>query len=365
MVLDGFVVGVTADRRSDEQIELLRRHGAKSMHGPTMRTLPVVADPQLREATESLIATPPDVVVANTGIGMRSWLSAADSWGRGENLARVLRGAEVVARGPKAAGALVTIGCEVSWRGPSGRLSEVIDHLRERDLAGVRIACQADGSAVDDAAVALGAAGADVVPIATYKWLRPDDESAASRLIDACCDGSLHAVTFTSRPAIDNLFALARERGQVEALRSACATTVLPVCVGPVCHEAALAHGLAAAVAPVRPMLGAMVNSVVDALGPRRIVVSLPNLSLEIAGSVVIVNGERVALTGREAAVLTTLAAKPGVVVAKTVLLRRVWGDANADAHALEMVISRLRRQLGPSGDAIRTVVRRGYALGG
>ena len=85
--LDGFVVAVTADRRSDEQIELLIRHGACALHGPTIQTLPIVADGQLRVATESLLHHPPAIVIANTGIGMRSWLSAAESWGLGERLA--------------------------------------------------------------------------------------------------------------------------------------------------------------------------------------------------------------------------------------------------------------------------------------
>lgn len=363
-LLDGFVIGVTADRRSDEQIELLRRHGARSVHGPTMRTLPIVADGQLRQSTEALIAKPPDVVVANTGIGIRAWLSAADSWGIGEELNDVLRQAEVVARGPKAAGSLVAIGCDVRWRGPTGRLSEVIDHLRERDLTGVRIASQRDGSTVDPAAVALSAAGADVVAFATYKWERPEDEAPAARLLDACCEGNVHAVTFTSPPAIENLFALATERGARDDLVAACGRSVVPVCVGPVTLEAARAHGLSTAIAPVRPMLGAMVNAIVDALAPQRVSVCWPGLEIELAGTVVTVNGTRIELTGREAAVLGVLAAKPGAVVSKTALLRAVWGDANADAHALEMVVSRLRRQLGPAGEALRTVVRRGYMLG-
>ena len=81
-----------------------------------------LSDGTLREVTEAIITSPPDIVLANTGIGMRAWLSAADSWGLGEDLAGALRQAEVVARGPKAAGSLVTIGCDVRWRGLRRRL---------------------------------------------------------------------------------------------------------------------------------------------------------------------------------------------------------------------------------------------------
>lgn len=328
-----------------------------------MRTLPIVADGELRSVTDALIAQPPDVVLANTGIGMRGWLSAADSWGLGEDLAETLRGAEIVARGPKAAGSLVTIGCDVRWRGKTGRLAEVVDHLLERNLTGVRIACQRDGSTADPATAVLRAAGADVVEVATYKWLRPENETAAVRLLDACCDRSLDAVTFTSPPAIENLFALADERGQADALRAACAKTVVAVCVGPVTLEWANSYGLVNAVAPKRWVLGAMVNTLVDALDGRRFRVTAGSMHFELAGTVATINGDRVELTATEAAVLAALAARPGAVVGKTALLKAVWGDG-AEPHALEMAVSRLRKQLGPHGDLLKTVVRRGYMLG-
>jgi uroporphyrinogen-III synthase len=363
--LDGFVIGVTADRRADEQIELLGRHGARSLHGPTMRTLPLVADARLRAATDALLARPPDIVLANTALGIRAWLSAAESWGVGEQLAGVLRGAEVVARGPKAAGSLVTIGCDVRWRGASGRLSEVIDHLLARPLDGVRIATQRDGSEVDEAAVALRAAGADVVEIGPYTWLRPEDEAPAARLLDAICERAVDAVTFTSRAAIVNLFALAEERGQSDDVRAACERAVVPVCVGPVTQEAAVAHGMATGIAPTRALLGAMVNTLVDTLAARRVCLQLSALEFELAGSVAKVNGARIELTTREAAVLRVLVARTGSVVPKRALMREVWGDAAADPHALEMVVSRLRRQLGPAGSSLRTVVRRGYIFSG
>jgi uroporphyrinogen-III synthase len=361
--LDGFVVAVTADRRAEEQIELLRRHGARAVHGPTMRTLPIVADGALRSTTDALLATPPDIVIANTGIGMRAWLTAADSWGLGEALTATLQNAEVLTRGPKAAGFLVTIGCDVAWRGASGRLAEAVDYLLERPLDGVRVALQRDGSDADDAARALRAAGADVVEVDVYRWSRPEDETAATRLLDACCAREVDAVTFTSRPAIENLFALAAERGQVDALRAACAKAVVPVVVGPVAYESAIDNGLSSAVASPRPLLGAMVNTVVDALSERRIVVSLHGRDLVLSGAVATIDGQRIELTPREAAVLATLASRAGAVVSKATLLGEVWGDADADPHALEVTVSRLRRQLGDAADSLETVVRRGYLL--
>jgi DNA-binding winged helix-turn-helix (wHTH) protein len=77
----------------------------------------------------------------------------------------------------------------------------------------------------------------------------------------------------------------------------------------------------------------------------------------------VLVDGEPVELPDRELAVLRILAERPGAAVAKATLLRRIWGAGNADEHAVEVTVARLRRRLGPVGAAIETAVRRGYRL--
>lgn len=54
---------------------------------------------------------------------------------------------------------------------------------------------------------------------------------------------------------------------------------------------------------------------------------------------------------------------RPGSVVARRALLAEVWGAADADPHALEVVAGRLRRRLTPTGLSVEAVVRRGYRL--
>src|SRR5947208_13714405 len=93
--LHGYCIGVTADRRWDEQAELLRRRGASVVHGPSIRTLPLGSDELLSSATEAVIAKPPDILLANTGIGIRAWFEAADSWGMGRDLRAALASARI------------------------------------------------------------------------------------------------------------------------------------------------------------------------------------------------------------------------------------------------------------------------------
>lgn len=76
--------------------------------------------------------------------------------------------------------------------------------------------------------------------------------------------------------------------------------------------------------------------------------------------------GESVALTGREWAVLESLAARLGHVVPRSEVLEMAWGEATpAASESLDVILSRLRRKLGPAtqGFSIRTVRGEGYVL--
>ena len=86
LTLEGFTIGVTADRRADEQAELLRRHGARVVHGPSVSITPLADEATLRTATQRVIGARPDLLLVNTGIGMRTWLAAAEAWDVGRAL---------------------------------------------------------------------------------------------------------------------------------------------------------------------------------------------------------------------------------------------------------------------------------------
>ena len=50
-------------------------------------------------------------------------------------------------------------------------------------------------------------------------------------------------------------------------------------------------------------------------------------------------------------------------MLSKGELLAGVWPDGDADQHAVEVAIARLRRRLGAHGHLLETVFRRGYRL--
>ena len=365
-VLDGFTVGITADRRWEEQASLLERRGAAVVHGPTIRTLPLGAEDGLRAATDAIISRPPRFLIANTGIGIRSWFAAAESWGVDEPLQRVLADVAIYARGPKASAAVHGSGLEVVARGRSERLAEVVDMVRAELRPGDGVALQLDGGPATPEVARLEAAGADVVAVPVYDWRLPDDPRPALRLAEAVIAGRVHAVTFTAGPQVRNWVDICAEDDLDAALLDALAAgDVVVACVGPVCADAAVAAGIPAErlVVPRIARLGPLVRAVADALVARTAVVSLRRGQLVLSGNVVRVGEDRVALSDTEARLLATLAARPGAVLAKEDLLRQVWGEAADDTHVVEVTVGRLRRRLGSHGGAIAAVPRRGYAL--
>jgi uroporphyrinogen-III synthase len=363
--LAGFTVGVTADRRHDEQIELFERRGARVMHGPTIRTLPLGDDDQLLDATRSLIADPPQVAVFITALGVRSWLGAAESHGLGDELVAALRGARIVARGPKAVGALVTADLPVAWTAPDATSAQVLDHLASNVQPGTRIALQLDGEHTGGFANRVRALDLDVVTVRPYEWVLPEDLGPARRLVQAIADKAVDAVTFTSRPALGNLLRIADDAGTGPIVRRNLADgSVHAVCVGPVSGARAASEGFEPVVQPNNPRLGAMVQSYVAAVADRSQLLSLAGIPVHLQGRMVRVRGgDGVLLSDRERGVLDTLARKPGAVVSKATLLRSVWGATESDEHVVEVTVARLRQRLGEAGTGVETVVRRGYRL--
>lgn len=361
--LQGFTVAVTADRRSAEQMELFTRRGARAVHAPTMATQYLDDETALRQATEEVVRRSPDIVIATTGIGLRAWFEAAQAWGLVEPLLDSLRSARLVARGAKAAGTARQWGLEVALQPPSERLDDAVALLLAEGVKGQRVVVQEHGQPTGSAATDLKAAGAEVVPVPVYRWRLPDDPGPAMRLVDSVVAGDIDAVTFTSAPAVSNLFTLADLHDQGAALRAAFNSgRVVAGCVGSVCAGAASDEGLSAPLFPDKGRLGLLVRLVSDELVSRRVELDLGGHTMVLQGTVAVIDGSPVELPPREAAVLAALADRPGAVVGKDTLATRLWG-VGSDPHAVEGAVNRLRARLGPVGGRLVTVRGRGYRL--
>lgn len=362
--LAGFRVGVTATRKVEEQIALIERRGAEVVWAPALSSEPHrVDDARLRASTESVIAHPPDLFVATTGVGMAAWLAAAEAWGLGADLVAAIAPAEILARGPKSVGALRRAGLRELWSPESERLEEVLDHLRGRDLTGRRIVVQEHGQSLSMVAHALRRQGADVEVITIYRVVGAEDPAPLFRLVDSIVDHEVDAVTFTSAPAVAAMMDAAGSVGRRDDLVSAFQADVLAVCVGPVTAAAFELWGVPS-VHPQRSRLGAMVKLLEAELPSRRSGLTLELVDghqLLMHGEAVLLDGVEVRLSPAPAAVLQALVANPGIVVSRRELLAMLPSGTASSEHAVEMAVARLRAALGTR--TVQTVVKRGYRL--
>jgi uroporphyrinogen-III synthase len=269
--LRGLTIGITAERKAQEQAELFHRRGAATLHGATLRIVSEAGDGgALVEVTAEVIRHPPDYVLASTGYGMRTWFAAAERQGVGPALLEALGRAKVANRGVKSASANTGVGLAEWWRAPDERFDQVVERVLEERLDGCRVVIQLHGCALPEAVARLEAAGACVLQVDAYSARLPEDPGPAEALIDATIQRRLAAVTFTAAPAVHNLFTLAGRIGRADDLRRAFNEGVVAGCVGPVCAEGATEEGIELSVVPGRARLVPLVVAVTEHLASRR-----------------------------------------------------------------------------------------------
>jgi len=362
--LAGFRIGVTAARKALEQVSLLERRGAQVEWGAALSLEPNhVDDASLRAVTDEVLASPVDLFLATTGVGMKAWLETAARWGVLDDLLDHLADAEILARGPKSVGVLRRHGLREVWSPQSECFEEVLAHLRGRDLAGRRIVVQEHGQSLSMAAHALRRHGADVVTVPVYRVASADDPGPMFKLIDLVADRALDAVTFTSAPAVAALMEAATSTGQRELVVAAFQSDVVASCVGPVTAAAFEMWGVPT-VYPQRSRLAAMVRQLEVELPSRRDGVGVEladGRQLLLHGSDILLDGVAVPLSPAPAAVLAALLTNPGHVVSRPSLLAALPSGQAGSEHAVEMAVARLRAAIGTK--AVLTVVKRGYRL--
>ena len=357
--LRGFAVGITAARRREEFGAALQRRGATVAYGPAIEIGALADDSVLRATTRDCVDNPPHYVVATTGIGFRGWVEAADGWGLGESLLRSLSGATLLARGPKARGAMRAAGLSGEWSPASESSSEVLERMLADDLTGKRVALQQHGEPLPDMAQALVDAGAQVIEVGVYTWRPPQDAGPLHRVCAMVGARELDAITFTSAPAAVSFLAAARQQGIADQVLRAMREDVLVLAVGPV-TAGPLDRAEVPVLQPDRARLGSLIREIEVALPARRERrLRVAHHRLAVRGRGVLVDDEYRPLTPSSALVLRLLSAHPGLVVSRARLAAALQVT---DEHAVETAVGRLRGALGDPR-IIQTLVKRGYRL--
>ncbi|MDL9979974.1 uroporphyrinogen-III synthase [Microbacterium candidum] len=360
-VLAGCTMVIAVDRRAGELAAALERHGAVVRHAPALTILPHIDDETLLARTRELMEHRPDIVVATTGVGFRGWMEAADEAGHLDELLAALRGARIVARGPKARGAIQQAGLTADWVAESETSAELGEYLLAQGVAGRRIAVQHHGSGADGLDDLFEGAGADVVSLTVYRWGPPPDPDAVTRSVTDTANGDIDAVLFTSAPGAAAWVGAAGSAGVLDGIRALVdAERVLAAAVGPITAEPLERAGLMPLVAE-RGRLGSLVRAVVGHYGAGR----APSREtaagrLELRSSGAVLDGRFIPLSRTGADVVRTLFDANGAVLSRPAI-QRALPRSGENPHAVEMAVARVRDALGAG--VVKTVVKRGYRL--
>ena len=358
--LTGFAVVVTSDRRSEELVSAFTRRGASVLQAPTLRIIPLVEDHELVRATHDVINRPPDDVIVTTAIGFRGWMEGADAAGLAPQLSAVLGRSRLLARGPKARGAIRAAGLVEDWAAASETTAEVVDRLLAEGVEGRRVALQLHGTTDAGMVSRLVHAGAVVQQVPVYRWGPSPDPVAVQRAIEATCSRAVDAVVFTSAPGSQAFLDAAQAAGRLDDLVAALREDVVTAAVGSITAGPLTDLGLDVLM-PDRFRLGALVRSVADHLSGTRVLVRQTSGGLlELRGQAASLDGRPLTLSPAPLAMLRALARRPGQVVDRATLLNALPGAT--DLHAVEVAVARLRAGLGTAG-VVETVVKRGYRL--
>ncbi|WP_385899901.1 uroporphyrinogen-III synthase [Tessaracoccus sp. O5.2] len=359
--LAGCRVVLTAKRRASELASALERRGAEVLRAPILSIVPHADDELLIAQTTALIADPPDAVVATTGVGFRGWMDAADAAGCADELLAMLRRARIIARGPKAQGAVHGAGLTADWVADSETAAEIKELFADEGAAGLHIAVQHHGSGSDGIDELLTGLGARVTSLVVYRWGPSPDPEAVSRAVGLVAGAEVDAVAFTSAQGVVEFLSACEREGLRDEVIAAMAGPVLPATVGPVTAAPLVELGLSPLV-PDRYRLGALVRELSAALNDRSPSdVVTPSGVLRLRRAAAALDGRALPLSQVQLAVLRALVSAEGGVVSREDILALLPGCSN-DPHAAEVAVARLRDSMGDRS-LVRTVPRRGYRL--
>ena len=367
--LAGLTVAITADRKGADLRTSLERLGAGVVWGSTMRAVPPEVDDELVDETDAMLEAAPSWFAVSTGSGLRSWLAAAHTAGRGAAVEQLLRETRTVARGAKSHGALRALGIEPLFVSPQETMDDVCSWLGERVGPHDALGVQVHGGEVIGTLERLRPQVREVRTVAPYRWVLPEDLDAAEHVVTDLLAGRVHVLAQTSAPSARNLVRVADRMGRrgelIEALRG-------PVCiavVGPVTARAFEEIGVGIDVMPKRPRTADLLRMIVHWAADRDPAAPTPtdagrDRSFELVpdASVVRIGPKVVRLGAQEFAVLAALVRRPGVVLQPGELALQAWGHRTPDdVTQVRHQVSRVRRKLGEHGRAVETVRSVGY----
>ena len=254
-------------RKSDAMTSLIERNQGNPTLVHSMDEIPLEDNAQVKSFCEKLFRGEIDVIVFMTGVGATALLNAAELYFPREQVLAAFRKIIVVVRGPKPTVVLRNWEVPIHYSAPEPNTwHEIISVLDDKkfSVTGKHIAVQEYGKPVEEFYKALRNRGAQVLPIAVYRWALPDDTSGLRNAIHATIRGDYNVLMFTSAQQITHVLQIAEEEQVKEDWLLAASKTMI-ASVGPACTEALQEVGLPVDFESSPPKMGPLVKDALQA----------------------------------------------------------------------------------------------------
>lgn len=262
--LDGLRVAIFEARMAGALADLVARQGGVPVTAPALREIPIEDNPDARSFADGLLAGNFDVVIFETGAGVRYLVGSLGDRLSGTSWAEALGKTKVVARGPKPAAALRELGASIDLQVPEPNTwHETLALLDARlPVAGLRVAVQEYGKPVPELTDGLERRGAVVTRVPVYRWALPEDTGPLRAALAVISARRIGAALFTAAQQVVYVLQIAGDAGIEHDVRAALSEHVVIGSIGPTTSAALRAAGLPVDVEPEHPKSGHLVAAV-------------------------------------------------------------------------------------------------------
>jgi len=261
---DGLRVAVFEGRMAGVLADLVAKQGGIPVSAPSLKEVPLAENPDAQAFADGLLDGAFDVVIFETGVGVRYLVESLGPRLSGSKWAEVLGKTKVVARGPKPAAALRELGATIDFQVPEPNTWRETLALLDAKLPieGMQVAVQEYGKPVPELTAGLEQRGAVVTRVPVYRWGLPDDTGPLRAALKAITEHQIGAVLFTAAQQVVHVLQIAADSGIENEVRAALAENVVVGSIGPTTSAALRAHGLPVDIEPAHPKSGHLVAAV-------------------------------------------------------------------------------------------------------
>lgn len=250
-------------RLATEMTGLIERQGGRPMVAPALREVPLEDNPDALEFGERLLNGHVDMLILLTGAGFETLLRVLQTRHSLDTIKAALGQITLVARGPKPAAVLKSLGLTRQLTVPEPNTwRDLLKMLDENQpVRGLRVALQEYGSTNVELLEQLRERGATVIRVPVYKWALPDNLDRLHDALTAIMAGQVDIALLTNAVQVDHVMQVLEKDGNIDRFKHALRRMVV-ASVGPVVSERLRQYGWPVDVEPSHPKMGTLVKEV-------------------------------------------------------------------------------------------------------